>query len=176
MALVTKAPFRVGQKEIHLPNFTLTLLRMANQPPTSATFLVPLSLNKLDLRDYLYHAYNLRVLSVRSYIIQSKVAPTRPKSQARNWNRPQAQKRMTVEMERPFVWPDTPADLEPWNHETREKTRAAQEKYQKTAGRDADTRPDAGERKSLREQAKELLEGKERWTPVVGGSGGGRRR
>ena len=40
----------------------LTLLRTPNSPPNFATFLVPLNLNKLDMRDYLFHAYgtNLR--------------------------------------------------------------------------------------------------------------------
>ena len=39
-----------------------------NQPPTLATFEVPLNFNKLDMRDYLYNLYRLPTLSVRSFV------------------------------------------------------------------------------------------------------------
>ena len=80
-------------------------------PASFAKFIVPLNMNKLDLRDYLYHAYNVRVVSVRSYIEQQKVTqgkPNAPKMQIKRWFRPRAIKKMTVELESPFVWPSTP--------------------------------------------------------------------
>ncbi|KAI4127296.1 MAG: hypothetical protein LQ347_004664 [Umbilicaria vellea] len=104
-----------GQKQIFLPSFTITLMRTPNLPATMASFIVPLRLNKLDLKDYLYHAYQLPVLSVRSYVQQQKVRQDKPDKllpAQRRWYRPRAIKKMTVEMERPFVWPDEPTDFD----------------------------------------------------------------
>jgi large subunit ribosomal protein L23 len=97
------------------PNFVLTLLRTPNNPPNFATFLVPLSLNKLDLRDYLFHAYGIRVHGVRSYIQMQKIQQDKPGSKRpkpRKWFRPKSIKKMMVEMERPFVWPEEPKELD----------------------------------------------------------------
>jgi ribosomal protein L23 len=118
--------FTRGQKEIFLylfltsspvpypqltrycrPSFTLTLIRSPFLPPTYAKFLVPLNLNKLDIRDYLFHSYNVRVLRVRSFIEQQKVQ-TNNKGQK---FRPKAVKKMCVEMDKPFVWPEEPEDF-----------------------------------------------------------------
>ena len=60
------------------PNFTLTLLRTPFAPPNYATFLTPLHLNKLDLKDYLYNLYGVQVLSVRSYVQQARVRQDKP--------------------------------------------------------------------------------------------------
>ncbi|KAL8907336.1 MAG: hypothetical protein Q9207_001454 [Kuettlingeria erythrocarpa] len=62
-----------GQKKVYLPNFTLIFLRTPFAPPNYATFITPLNLNKFDIIDYLYHLYGVEVLSVRSYVQQSKV-------------------------------------------------------------------------------------------------------
>jgi large subunit ribosomal protein L23 len=75
---------------------------------------VPLNLNKLDLRDYLYNAYGIEVRGVRSYIQQQKLTQGKPSAQRqvpRQWHRPRSIKRMTVEMVKPFVWPEEPKDL-----------------------------------------------------------------
>lgn len=99
------------------PNFTLTLLRTPKLPPRFASFIVPLNLNKLDLRDYLYNCYGVRVLGVRSYIQQQKVRQDRPgekRPAQRRWFRPRAIKKMMVELEKPFVWPDEPESFEPY--------------------------------------------------------------
>jgi hypothetical protein len=69
------------------PNFTLTLLRTPHAPPHFASFLTPLNLNKLDLKDYLYHAYGLKVLNVRSYVIQAKVREDKPGAKIPGRNR-----------------------------------------------------------------------------------------
>lgn len=99
----------------HSPSFTITLLRTPNLPATMASFLVPLNLNKLDLKDYLYHAYDLPVLSVRSYIQQQKIRQDKPAKlmpAPRRWFRPRAIKKMTVELERAFVWPKEPDEFD----------------------------------------------------------------
>lgn len=36
---------------------------------------------------------------------------------AQGWYRPQAKKIMTVELAKPFQWPEVPEDLTPWNKE-----------------------------------------------------------
>jgi large subunit ribosomal protein L23 len=93
----------------------LTLLRTPNSPPNFATFLVPLNLNKLDMRDYLFHAYGIRVHGVRSYIQMSKLTQDKPGSKRpkpRKWFRPKSIKKMMVEMERPFVWPEEPKEFD----------------------------------------------------------------
>lgn len=91
-----------------------------------ASFLVPLNLNKLDLKDYLYHVYNVPVISVRSFIQQQRVRQDKPDAKlpkARRWYRARSVKKMTVEMGTAdlgtgktggaFVWPEEEKDLEP---------------------------------------------------------------
>jgi hypothetical protein len=101
----------------HSPNFTLTLLRPPpGTPPSFASFLVPLNLNKLDLRDYLWNGYGVRVKGVRSYIQQQKVRQDKPGAKRpaqRRWYRPRAIKKMMVELEEPFAWREEPQSLEP---------------------------------------------------------------
>lgn len=100
---------------ISRPNFTLTLLRTPEQPPTFASFIVPLNINKLDLRDYLFHAYGVRVRGVRSYIQQQKIRQDKPgaiRIAPRKWYRPRSIKKMLVEMEKPFVWPEEPENYD----------------------------------------------------------------
>lgn len=78
--------------------------------------MVPLNLNKLDLRDYLYNAYGVKVLSVRSFVSQAPVRQDKPDAERpkpRKWYRERARKYMVAEMERPFVWPEVPEDFSP---------------------------------------------------------------
>ncbi|KAG9657559.1 hypothetical protein KCU64_g5118, partial [Aureobasidium melanogenum] len=167
-----KAPFRLGMKEVYLPNFTVALVQTPRMPPSFAKFIVPLNMNKLDLRDYLYHAYDVRVVSVRSYIEQQKVTqgkPNAPKMQTKRWFRPRAIKKMTVELEKPFVFPELPTKDElnaHWNKETHDQGQKDNDKYAEQRGRLADTYVDKDERKSMREQARALLERKEQWKPA----------
>lgn len=129
-------------------------------------------MNKLDLRDYLYHAYNVRVVSVRSYVEQQKVTqgkPNAPKLQIKRWFRPRAIKKMTVELESPFVWPSMPTEEELnelWSKETNDLARKDNDGYAEKRGRLADANVDRAERKSMREQAKALLERKVQWKPA----------
>ncbi|KAI4117876.1 MAG: hypothetical protein LQ345_001971 [Seirophora villosa] len=163
-------------KTIARPNFTLTLLRTPFAPPTHATFLTPLHLNKLDVKDYLYHCYGVEALSVRSYVQQARVVRGKPgaKIPRPGFFRPRATKRMTVEMpaSAPFVWPDAPNDFTPWDKEAQEKAEASREREQKAMGAEGRGMPpeDGG---TLREQAARLLKGEGRWRPGAVGEGVG---
>ncbi|KAM7204508.1 hypothetical protein V8F20_003624 [Naviculisporaceae sp. PSN 640] len=99
--------FKKGGKQVYLPNHVITFIRpKPKQPPNLATFVVPLTFNKLDLRDYLFHAYKVRVTGVRSFINEKK--PERKNGGRGPWYRPRSQKMMIAELVDPFVWPDPP--------------------------------------------------------------------
>jgi len=135
-------------------------------------------MNKLDLRDYLHHAYSVRTVSIRSYVEQQRVQQGKSNSvrpAIKRWFRPRAIKKMVVELESPFVWPEEPSDFEPWSKDTYEKAREDNEKYQRSRGRLADERYDVEDRRSLNEQAKALLAGQEKWRPGMSVGQGGRR-
>ncbi|RYN38693.1 hypothetical protein AA0115_g619 [Alternaria tenuissima] len=150
---ITKKLIAFGSKKIYLPKFTVALLRTPNLSPYHARFLVPLDFSKYDLRDYLYHAYNVRCFNIRSYVKQMPVRDTR--EQPRHWFREDSKKYMTVELEQPFVWPEVP-DLEPWGQrERREEIKQAAS--QNGAGDMAEAREAA---RTLREQVKKLLDKK----------------
>lgn len=88
------------------PNHIITFIRpKPKQPPNLATFVVPLTFNKLDLRDYLFHVYNVKVTGVRSFINEKK--PERKNGRGA-WYRPRSQKMMIAELVDPFVWPEPP--------------------------------------------------------------------
>ncbi|KAF2019001.1 hypothetical protein BU24DRAFT_458720 [Aaosphaeria arxii CBS 175.79] len=142
---------RFGTKEIYLPKFTVALMRTPKLSPYHAKFQVPLNFSKLDLRDYLFHAYNVRALSIRSFVKQEPVRDH--ESAPRQFFRPEAKKYMTIEMDKPFVWPATPESWEPWG---RKQKRAQQEQVMDSMG--AET-PE-GHRKEgeeLRRQAQAVL-------------------
>lgn len=92
------------------------MVRTTHLPPNFVQFIVPLNINKLDLKDYLYHVYGVECLSVRSYIEQQKIAQTKRHLGERHveWYRPRAIKRMTVELVEPFVYPEEPTELKPY--------------------------------------------------------------
>ncbi|KAK5132297.1 hypothetical protein LTR08_009205 [Meristemomyces frigidus] len=171
--MAVHAPFKVGMKEIYLPDFKLAFIRTIHLPANYASFIVPLWFSKLDLRDYLYHGYNLRIGPViRSYVQQSRIrqgqvpSPTRP--QYKRWHRPRSTKRMTVELERPFAWPERPDDLTAWNKEETKMANEEQGPLGKRLGPEGDQQGISNDRRtSMREQAKALLEGREKWKPGV---------
>ena len=148
---------------------TLTLLRTPFLPPTYATFMTPLSINKLDLKSYLYNAYGLRISSVRSYVQQQRVRQDRANARApapRRWFRPRSIKKMTVEMASPFAWPDEPTDFAAWDKDMFDRAKRAQEKERDSYRPDAVEKP-TGERDSMREQATRLLSGQDTWEPLA---------
>ncbi|EMC91774.1 hypothetical protein BAUCODRAFT_152153 [Baudoinia panamericana UAMH 10762] len=179
--MATQAPFRLGRKELHLPNFLVILKYSSWLPANYASFIVPIWFSKLDLRDYLYHAYNVRVgPSIRSYVKQSRIQQGKGtriiRPQYKRWHRPRATKHMTVELERPFVWPAEPADYTDWNKEEVKMASEQQEEFNESQGRAKDALAVSNEHRSkMREQAKALLEGKVQWRPSASKGGMGLR-
>lgn len=142
-----------------------------------ASFIVPLHLNKLDLRDYLYHAYDIRVFRITSFIKQARVTQGNPKKydarpEPNRWFRSQATKNMTVEMDRPFVWPAEydEEDLQNWHKDTFAKAQKAQEEFSEQYGQMQDTWKNKNAREKLREQAQKLLSGQQKWRSSGGES------
>lgn len=74
---------------------------------------------------------------------------------------------MTVELERPFVWPEEPEDYSEWNMKEVQQSEEEQEKFSKSLAPGADAEEPKERRERMREQAKRLLEGKEKWRPAV---------
>ncbi|KAJ4389967.1 mitochondrial 54S ribosomal protein YmL41 [Gnomoniopsis smithogilvyi] len=177
VAVSKSPPFRRGGKKLYLPNHVVSFLRpKPGQSPTTATFEVPLTFNKFDLRDYLYHLYNVEVTSVRSFINQKMPAQrTIPGKFGGQWYRPRAQKLMIVDLVKPFVWPERPAeeDMTPWDHklfvavEEGHSKEVAQAEAMGSWGpqKMRTDQPATRERKELRKMATQLLSGKQQWTP-----------
>ncbi|CAN8102922.1 unnamed protein product [Discula destructiva] len=171
------APFTVGGKKLYLPNHVVTFLRpKPGQSPTTATFEVPLTFNKFDFRDYLYHLYNVETTSVRSFINQRMPAQRSVSSDVGGqWYRPRAQKLMIVDLVKPFTWPTRPAapDMDAWDH----KLFMAVEKGHEHEVGLAEARGSWGpqklrsdakiprEQRELRRQASALLAGDKIWAP-----------
>ncbi|CCX04447.1 ribosomal protein L23-domain-containing protein [Pyronema domesticum] len=149
-------PPKFGSKKVFLPNFTISLLRTQHLPPNYAQFIVPLNINKLDLRDYLYHAYGVEVLNVRSFITQKKIERHKPGEKATRYWRPASIKKMTVELVKPFVWPEEPTDLAPWDKETHKAIQEYREQNATLYGPTGYREPKA-EVKNIRKLAQELL-------------------
>ena len=163
------------------PNHVIAFIRpKPRQPPNLATFVVPLQFHKFDLRDYLFHAYNVEVTSVRSFINQP--APRQKYGNVGKWYRPRSQKMMIVELVKPFVWPEAPAedDRADFDHDMFQKIENDREKQMKRQMdpatiplRTRQAVPDS--RKTLKRQAAGLLESgewssgqkpDEKWTEV----------
>lgn len=105
-----KPHFRVGEKQIYLPKARVCLLRPnAKHTPYQAKFLVPRNFNKMDLRDYLWNVYGLRALNVTVQLLPAKFSRSMD-DHARY--RVSQYKKMTIDMEEPFIWPELPADIE----------------------------------------------------------------
>jgi large subunit ribosomal protein L23 len=134
------------------PKFTVALVRTPRLSPYHARFLVPLDFSKYDLRDYLYHAYSVKAFNIRSYVKQMPVRDT--PAQPRHWFRPESKKYMTIEMEQPFVWPETP-DLEPWGGSEKEKEKETEDAAKISRPREANEQRDAA--RKLREQVERLF-------------------
>ncbi|KAL2023430.1 hypothetical protein VTK56DRAFT_2787 [Thermocarpiscus australiensis] len=178
---VAQVPRRFGTKQIFLPNHVIAFIRpKPKQPPNLATFVVPLQFNKLDLRDYLYHAYNVEVTAVRSFINQPP--PRRKDGHTGKWYRPRSQKMMIAELVKPFVWPEPPAEdqREAFDYDIFKRMEKEREQNYRRRAHPEDiplrTRtPEPMDREALRAEAKEFLEkgewtngrtGEDKWTEV----------
>ncbi|KAK6202139.1 mitochondrial 54S ribosomal protein YmL41 [Pestalotiopsis sp. IQ-011] len=171
MASAAAKTFRTGTKQVFLPDHVVTLCRPHRpQPPQFATFQVPLTFNKLDIRDYLLHAYKVNTRNVRSHLAQR---PPRLSPFTGRIGRPPPIKYMTVELEKPFVFPAEPAEEEhgKWHTEEMQKRVDMEKEYERRASsyRDKGTlvspamRRRDDDRNMLAKQAQDLLEGKVKW-------------
>lgn len=154
----------------HRPNHLITMLRpKPNNPPTLATFRVPLTFNKFDMRDYLLHAYKVETAGVRSLVAQQAIEKPEFGGRKRKAHRPRSIKYMIVELVKPFVWPPLPEGdaAAAWKQpgliepaiKQQEWYQAKIERTSKTGEMDLrDELPMNDDDKSLREQAKKLLE------------------
>ncbi|KAG2416482.1 hypothetical protein HFD88_007697 [Aspergillus terreus] len=156
------------RKQVFLPDFTIALIRTPFLPPRYASFYVPLNFNKLDMRDYLKNLYGVDVLGVRSFVEQQKITRLRPMNKFGygKWRRPISKKKMTVEMKQPFVWPEAPKDMAPWEHDQFHKAAKYQSDMQKTQRPDAAMQAPKEEREVFEEAAKEILSGSKPWRPT----------
>ena len=158
-------------KESCRPNHVITFIRpRPKQSPTLATFMVPLAFNKLDLRDYLWHAYNVKVLSMRSYVSQ-QLTEKRNGMKGQTY-RPRANKVMIAELEKPFVWPKAPEGeaLQEFDNFIWKRVEAAKKdnlRSHEDRGvgnlRTRTERPTDPDRKKLAELARALVDGKDVW-------------
>lgn len=143
------------------------------QPPTTATFNVPLTFNKLDLRDYLWNVYNVEVKSVRSFVNQMRPRQRQyGNSGGGKWYRPRSQKMMIADLARPFVWPEAPEDLSPWDKlmfdaVEGEHQKSIEAQFARARGTPAlrDQLEVGADRRMLRKEAAKLLAGKRAWKP-----------
>ena len=74
---------------------------------------------------------------------------------------------MTVELERPFVWPEEPEDYSAWNRKEVEDSEKEQGELQERMGSAGDAVANEERRKTLREQAQALLDAKQKWKPIT---------
>lgn len=156
------------------PNHVVAFVRpKEGQPPTMATFNVPLSFNKLDFRDYLWNVYNVEVRSVRSFVNQMRPRQRQyGNTNGGKWYRPRSQKMMIADLARPFVWPEQPEDLTPWDklmHDAveDEHMRGIQEQHARAKGMPSlrDEVAISPDRRKLRAEAESLLAGRRKWRP-----------
>jgi len=75
---------------------------------------------------------------------------------------------MTIEMERPFVWPEEPKgeDLEKWDKKNYDAVKAYREDQESPFRPNARQIAPTKERDSIASQAKAMLKGKEEWKPT----------
>ncbi|RDA85393.1 hypothetical protein CP532_1947 [Ophiocordyceps camponoti-leonardi (nom. inval.)] len=173
-AIVPSPAFRLGTKQIYLPNHVITMLRPREKSPLNeASFLVPLTFTKFDLRDYLWNLYGVEVRSVSSVVAQQRLE--RRSRISSSVYRPLSLKYMTVVLTKPFQWPDPPSNLEPWYNDMWKKREEAEEKrrteveesrgYKKMSL--ISKQPWSESRKQLASLAKRMLAGKEEWSNDV---------
>ncbi len=119
----------------------------------------------------------MRTLNVRSFIIQQAIQSVtrgswRDIPGKRKLYRPKAIKKMIVELEQPFVWPDPPQQMDDWEPERYKRTQ--EEGWREQTG---DPGGKVREKSSnVKQLAERLLNGTERWkgiNPTFVGVGGG---
>ncbi len=105
----------IGQK-IYLPNIQIRLVRNHTPPgeaydPTIATFRIPQSMTKTDLRSYLSAAYSLPVTFIRTANYLAPIVRTRGGQQRRKSGITNNYKKAVVGLVEPFHYPDDVDEL-----------------------------------------------------------------
>ncbi|KAI8052351.1 ribosomal protein L23/L15e core domain-containing protein, partial [Syncephalis plumigaleata] len=96
-----------GGKRVYFPNLIFTFVR-SNLPPNQAVFRVEPHVNKLDVRDYLWHLYGVRVLDVRTTVFLGKERSKITKSGIARVKRDPSWKKVIVTLEDEFYFPEPP--------------------------------------------------------------------
>ncbi|KAJ2056177.1 mitochondrial 54S ribosomal protein YmL41 [Coemansia sp. S146] len=68
---------RFGSLRVYFPNLVFKIIPDARLSKNQAAFRVPLNVNKLDIKDYLTHIYNVNVTDVRTAVFQGKLTVNR---------------------------------------------------------------------------------------------------
>lgn len=70
---------------------------------------------------------------------------------------------MTVQLVKPFIWPEEPEDFKEWDKDNMKASEEEMADFQEAQGSMRDTNVSEDRRVRMREQAKMLLEGKAKW-------------
>ncbi|WWD21563.1 hypothetical protein CI109_106049 [Kwoniella shandongensis] len=105
----------VGQR-IYLPNIQIRLMRNHTPPgqsydPNIATFRIPPSMTKTDLRSYLLAVYNLKVSFIRTDNYIGEIGRSRTGEVIRKGGSSKTYKRAVVGLYEPFHYPDDMEEL-----------------------------------------------------------------
>ncbi|KAJ1836635.1 mitochondrial 54S ribosomal protein YmL41 [Coemansia sp. RSA 2706] len=96
---------KFGNLRIYFPNIIFKIIPDARLGKNQAAFRVPLNINKLDIRDYLTHIYNVTVTDVRTAVLPGKLFVNRYTGQKERTSRT---KKAIVTMKEEFAYPAEP--------------------------------------------------------------------
>lgn len=106
---------------IYFPNWTLQMVRNTTAPgqpynPWEATFRIPYSATKLDIRSYLWALYGVKCTYIRTQIVPTvtKLSPLRKKLRRRG------HKRAIVGLVEPFYYPEAMEDMDHTERQARQ--------------------------------------------------------
>ena len=113
---ISSGPSRIVGQRIFLPNIQIRLVRNHTPPgeaynPFIATFRIPPSMTKTDLRSYLLAVYGLKVTFIRTDNYIGEVTRVRPGNLVRKGGARDNYKRAVVGLEEPFHYPDDIEEL-----------------------------------------------------------------
>lgn len=122
-------------RPVYLPDIVFRLIpnyTPPNEPynPWEATFYVPHSITKLDVRSYLYSMYGLEVTYIRTdnYYPKIKARPGLPTKRSNKGISLQSRKRAVVGLKQPFIFPNMREDM------TTEERTAFEDTLDRTVG------------------------------------------
>jgi large subunit ribosomal protein L23 len=115
----------VGHR-IYLPNIIFRLVRNHTPPgepynPYEATFRVPQSLTKLDIRGYLLSMYGVRTTYIRTDNRIADIRRSQTTFSKGRWDSEDTYKRAVVGLEEPFYFPQAREDMDAKEREERDK-------------------------------------------------------